>query len=120
MIDAWIQELVGKPYVDGASGPDAFYCAGLAKFIYEREFGEQLPDTPALWRQKFNDIGWPVELEKWDLIMMRHPEADNPHMGILVDTQWREVIHAWRLAGQVVLMPVTRLIPYITTVMRRK
>ena len=34
--------LIGRPYVWGAEGPDAFDCSGLTQYVYER-FGIELP-----------------------------------------------------------------------------
>jgi hypothetical protein len=34
--------LIGRPYVWGAEGPDAFDCSGLTQYVY-REFGVDLP-----------------------------------------------------------------------------
>ena len=34
--------LIGRPYVWGAEGPDAFDCSGLTQYVYQ-EFGIELP-----------------------------------------------------------------------------
>ena len=34
--------LIGRPYVWGAEGPDAFDCSGLTQYVYQR-FGIELP-----------------------------------------------------------------------------
>ena len=36
------QRLIGRPYVWGAEGPDAFDCSGLTQYVYQ-EFGIDLP-----------------------------------------------------------------------------
>ena len=35
---------VGKPFVDGARGPDAYDCWGLVAAIYLEEYGITLPE----------------------------------------------------------------------------
>lgn len=42
---AHVQDLIGKPYVHGARGPDAFDCWGLCMEICGRG-GWELPDYP--------------------------------------------------------------------------
>ena len=39
----WLTGLVGKPYILGADGPDAFDCWGLVRYVQERHFGRKLP-----------------------------------------------------------------------------
>jgi len=52
-----VTDLIGKPFVDGGRGPDEFDCWGLVKFIYDREFGIDVPDYAigATQSQKISD-----------------------------------------------------------------
>jgi cell wall-associated NlpC family hydrolase len=45
-----LNDYIGKPYVLGARGPDAFDCWGLVCAIYEAQLGVTLPD----WHRKEN------------------------------------------------------------------
>jgi cell wall-associated NlpC family hydrolase len=45
--------LIGRPYVWGAEGPNAFDCSGLTQFVYQ-EFGIDLPRR-AVDQSKFGD-----------------------------------------------------------------
>jgi cell wall-associated NlpC family hydrolase len=38
--------LIGKRFVPGASGPDAFDCWGLVTWVYARQLGLVLPEYP--------------------------------------------------------------------------
>lgn len=42
-MNQWIGDLLGKPWVRGANGPDAFDCLGLVKFVYKERKGIELP-----------------------------------------------------------------------------
>lgn len=44
----WSQKYIGKPWVNGARGPDAFDCWGLLWFIYKHELGIELPLYPGI------------------------------------------------------------------------
>jgi cell wall-associated NlpC family hydrolase len=41
---AWAEAQLGKPYVYGATGPDAYDCSGLAMMAY-RAVGITIPRT---------------------------------------------------------------------------
>jgi cell wall-associated NlpC family hydrolase len=41
----WVSELIGKPWVSGARGPDSFDCWGLLCWVYEKQFGVVLDPT---------------------------------------------------------------------------
>lgn len=118
MIEPWIQDLVGIPYIDGGDSPDTgFYCTGLARYIYEQKFQKTLPIDPLKWRAMFEDVGWPVELKPYDLIVMNDGESDT-HIAIACDD--REIIHATALCKSVVIEPVSRYSYGIRSVFRLK
>jgi peptidoglycan DL-endopeptidase CwlO len=57
--------LIGRPYVWGAEGPDAFDCSGLTQYVYQ-EFGIDLPRR-AISQSKVGDrVG--RRLERGDLV----------------------------------------------------
>ncbi len=47
MLVLGVREALGKPYVWGAEGPDAFDCSGLVRWLYARA-GVRLPRTANL------------------------------------------------------------------------
>lgn len=108
--EALVESLVGKPYREGADGPDAFDCYGLVRFAMgatglialpeinrpqgERPCGEAIgralaghPELGA-WRK----VGEP---EDWDVAVMANVQERRRHIGLCVRlkaTLW--VIHA--------------------------
>ncbi|MHB8894351.1 MAG: C40 family peptidase [Candidatus Geothermincolia bacterium] len=84
---------LGKPYVWGADGPNAFDCSGLVCYVYA-QLGIHLP------RVTFSQVGCgrkvsPAELAAGDLVFFRQ----NAHVGIYLGGGW--FIHAPR-TGDVV------------------
>lgn len=43
MSNHWAFDLIGRPYEDDASGPDAFNCWGLVQWVFEHVQGVLLP-----------------------------------------------------------------------------
>ena len=39
----WATQYIGKPWVSGARGPDAFDCWGLTRWVYAQHYGVELP-----------------------------------------------------------------------------
>ena len=70
-----VQDLIGKPYVHGARGPDAFDCWGLCAEIYRR-MGKELPD--------------------YSVREMTHEETKDLIMGHAKDhAQWIDIPEDW-------------------------
>lgn len=44
----WAQCYIGKPWVSGARGPEAFDCWGLLRWIYSVHYGVELPLFPGV------------------------------------------------------------------------
>jgi len=100
-----VQDLIGKPYVHGARGPDAFDCWGVCVEVYRRG-GIALPDyavehlthaqTADLVRGVAVDHGdWIARPEDWCFVFDRR----GGHVGL----HWRgSVLHAARTLGCVV------------------
>ena len=42
---ALLRGLIGKPYLAGGEGPDAFDCYGLARYVLRELYGVRLPET---------------------------------------------------------------------------
>jgi NlpC/P60 family len=99
-----LQDLIGKPYVHGARGPDAFDCWGLCAEVYRRA-GITLPDyrvehlthdqTRALVRGLAVDHGeWIAKPEDWCFVFDRR----DGHIGLF----WHGyVMHSARGMGVV-------------------
>lgn len=84
-------DLIGKPFVDGARGPDAFDCWGLLQCVLRRMGHEptDFPSNPALLRPALHDEWQPLdpcEVRAGDGILLR---SLNPryewHVGMVVD-----------------------------------
>lgn len=69
----YAEQFLGRPYVWGATGPNAFDCSGLTSYVY-RHFGYNIGRTT--YQQI--DAGTPVslnDLEPGDLLFFGNPEA---------------------------------------------
>ena len=40
----WVSSVIGKPYLAGASGPEAYDCLGLVRAYFRDVHGKDLPD----------------------------------------------------------------------------
>lgn len=103
----WAEHYVGKPYVSGAMGPDAFNCWGLACMVEHLHFGRTLPElvidvdglTPRqlilLLRDHPGRDGWSeVHIpQDGDLVAMGRLN-DEAHIGVWADIDGGAVIHA--------------------------
>jgi NlpC/P60 family len=72
--------LIGRPYVWGAEGPDSFDCSGLTQFVY-REFGVDLPRR-AISQSR---VGGPAgRLRRGDLVFFSSDtrRSEVTHVGI--------------------------------------
>lgn len=109
---AELNDLVGLPYVDGAEGPDAFYCFGLVRYIKHRFYGVELPQVlvdvdsslavaRALRRASFDEtLITPTDTPKDGdgVILGQGPVGE--HVGLYIDAPGaRGIIHAERHAG---------------------
>ena len=83
---------LGKPYVWGASGPEAFDCSGLTLRAYQI-VGINLPHYSSSQALKGRSVDWSggAEIHPGDLIFKRggNPVHDFGHVGIALNsTQW--------------------------------
>lgn len=90
---------LGKPYVWGAEGPNAFDCSGLVCYVYA-QIGVRLP------RVTFSQVLCgravsPTELAPGDLVFFRH----NAHVGLYLGGGW--FIHAPRTGDVVKITPLS-------------
>lgn len=69
----WLNQYVGKPFVDGGRGPDNYDCWGLVCAVYKNQFGIELPSYGSI--------------SSSDLLKVRREiEA-----GVAIDSPWRQV-----------------------------
>ena len=110
----WAAKYIGRPWVNGAQGPEAFDCWGLVRFVLREQRGIALPvvDVDAgqlrqvarIFTSGENYAGWqqveqPNEL---DGVLMSH--AKHPHhVGIWIDADGGQVLHCIEGAGVVAM-----------------
>jgi len=86
-IVAYAETFIGKPYVYGASGPNAFDCTGFTCYVYKK-FGYTLARTA--YAQGYNNYGTKItsiaDLKPGDLVFFNTlPDGDlSDHAGIYV------------------------------------
>jgi len=87
-----LEEQVGKPYVWGANGPEAFDCSGLVRYIYKTELGKEIPRT-SYDQSKFGQAVDKKDLQAGDLIFFDTMKKGKvSHVGMYVGNN--EFIHA--------------------------
>lgn len=108
----WAIEYIGKEWVSGANGPDAFDCWGLVRYIQKIQFQRELP----IINVDADDIRAVVkaftthdELTKWtlqdsalngDCVLMSQGHEPT-HVGIWIDVDGGGILHAVKGAGVV-------------------
>lgn len=129
----WAESYIGRPWVSGAAGPNAFDCYGLVRAVYLDQYGIALPvfDADALRplsaRRAMRDYpdysswdGVTVPIEG-DVIQMGH--ASHPHhVGIYIAADGGRVLHSVSGAG-VIAQSMTALAAHgwnILTIYRRR
>lgn len=102
--------LIGKPWVAGARGPDAFDCWGLVTWVYQQRFGIHLPLFEGVDPKCVSGVGRLMAegSQKDDWISLLSPEEGCVvamsrnriihHVGIYCDVDGGLVLHA--LDGQ--------------------
>jgi cell wall-associated NlpC family hydrolase len=87
----YAHKFLGKPYVYGATGPNAFDCSGLTQYVY-RKFGIDISRTT------YTQVGEGVKVNRCDLkagdLVFFDTEGSTSHVGIYVGDG--EFIHAPR------------------------
>lgn len=71
---SWVTNYLGKPWENGARGPNAFDCWGLVYDVYKNVLNKQLPIHPgadAKNRFKVNSL---ICLHKTSYIQLQEPE----------------------------------------------
>jgi cell wall-associated NlpC family hydrolase len=107
---SWPLQLLGKPWVKGAEGPEAFDCWGLVRYVHRQFLGQVLPPVPvdadkplALRRAIAAEAAtgpWvevdPDELQEGDVVMLSQAREPD-HVGVWLAAGG--VLHCVRKAG---------------------
>jgi len=116
MIDrlAILESLIGRPYLIGATGPDAFDCYGLARYIQAELYDvamAELPFVAATTRSQAEAMLNHAERKNWreipeheardgDLVLMGNVIRRDFHLGTFVVPETAGmVLHVDQLAG---------------------
>ncbi|OZI10533.1 hypothetical protein CEW92_16440 [Bacillaceae bacterium SAS-127] len=86
------KQQVGKPYVFGASGPNAFDCSGLMYYVLKQNgYVNSRLNVEGYWNSSFiTKVSTP---QKGDLIFFKNTYKTGPsHMGIMIDSN--NFVHA--------------------------
>jgi cell wall-associated NlpC family hydrolase len=91
--DIWARGLIGKPWVSGGRGPDAFDCWGLVRWVYLQQLAIILPDFPGLDAKNLHHVStaYSLEVSDWREILTPSPFC-------VVGMSKRNVIHHVGLA----------------------
>lgn len=94
---AYAEAQLGKPYVFGAAGPDAFDCSGLTMMAYA-QVGVTLPHSSELQWAEFPHVP-PGQVQPGDLVFFGPPDYDGTrtapgHVGIVLDPAAHTFINA--------------------------
>lgn len=91
-------KFLGKPYVYGAAGPNAFDCSGLTQYVYNK-FGIGLSRTT------YTQVGEGIKVKRSDLkagdLVFFNTEGSISHVGIYIGDG--EFIHAPRTGKPVMV-----------------
>lgn len=108
----WALKYIGRPWVQGAQGPNEFDCWGFVRFVNLHEFGIDVPiidtdanDMRAVIKSFTSDgerANWsPVTTPKTgDAVLMAHCKYPS-HVGIWLDVDGGGVLHCIRGEGVV-------------------
>lgn len=118
----WAQKYIGKPWVSGARGPDAFDCWGLLWHVKREHFRQELPQYPGVNARDFLTVCRMIDAgahaTEWKRLeqpaegcavgMSQRGNGRFHHVGIWTDADGGLVVHAMDKAN-VVAQPVEKL-----------
>ena len=93
---AFAQAQLGKPYLYGGTGPDAFDCSGLVMMAYQSA-GVTIPRTSEVQYAQLPHVS-PADVKPGDLVFFAGGDgtATSPgHVGLVVDPARRLMIDAY-------------------------
>ena len=116
----WAEELIGRPWIAGGRGPDAFDCWGLVRFCWRERFGIEVPEISvdaADLRAVLAGFRDHPERRRWcrvepareparegDGVLMRQSRYP-VHVGLWLAVDGGGVLHAVRDSGVVFQIP---------------
>lgn len=121
----FLNELIGAPWVEGAEGPQGFYCWGLCRYVWRHLRGVELPEVVGVNTDSALDVARAVlshsrngahwehvsKPRRLDIVVMggcKHAV----HLGVYLDDDEPGVLHAERGAG--VRFTPLRMLTYST------
>ena len=103
-----INSYIGRPWVAGARGPDAFDCWGLLAWIEREHFGIVLPERSldatamrGIYREEIESGRWRIVPRPVHGCGALLRDGDQPHVGIWLQCDGGGVLHALEGAGVV-------------------
>lgn len=109
MTDAEILSYLGKPWTEGAEGPDAFDCWGLLRWVLEHHYGQHVPRLP-LGEPEAIMRAVRERLATGEWVPMQMPcdgcgallrGGTEPHVGVWLANDGGGVLHSMRGTGVV-------------------
>lgn len=88
----FVRGLIGKPYLRGAAGPDAFDCYGLVDHVWQGQFNRALPTRELAYAAKPSD--WRRLQAPADGALVFMVFAGDRHVGVWLDDDGGGVLHA--------------------------
>jgi cell wall-associated NlpC family hydrolase len=99
-------QYIGRPWADGARGPDSFDCWGLLRWVQLCHFGLTLPDLPSLpderrdlYRAQMDSAAWRVIEQPVHGCGVLLRGGDRPHVGVYLDLDGGGVLHSQEGVG---------------------
>lgn len=89
---AFLRSLIGKPYLRGAHGPDAFDCYGLVDCVWRGLFDRALPVREEAMKARPSDWRRLAAPADGALVFMRF--AGDRHVGVYLADDGGGVLHA--------------------------
>lgn len=108
----WAFNYLGRPWVNGAQGPEAFDCWGFFRFIQKKHFGLEVPSyniDANNFKEVANQILSADERNQWIAssipsegcaVLMAHAKYPS-HVGIYLEVDGGGVLHCVRGEGVV-------------------
>ena len=92
----WAEDLIGRPWVAGGRGPDAFDCWGLVRWCWRKQFSIEVPEIPvdaADLRAVLAGFRSHPERQRWQLV--ERPREG----GVVFQGPVDLTTHGWRIEG---------------------
>lgn len=112
----WAMDYLGKPWVNGAQGPDAFDCWGLVRYVQKLHYGRALSaihvdaDNVRAVVKEFTENN---ERSRWHGVdipqdgdcLLLSQSKEPTHIGIWINVDGGGLLHAVKGAGVVFTTP---------------